>query len=258
MIAQGITLDLGGARILERVDAAFERGRVTALLGPNGAGKSTLLSVLAGLRAPDAGMATLDGGTVAALTPRHRARCIGLLPQTAEVHWDIDARSLVGLGRFAHRDEASTTGRAAIDAALTATDTAHLAHRVVATLSGGERGRVLLARVLAGTPDWILADEPLASLDPAHQLAMLAGLRDAAARGAGVIVVLHDLGLAAHFADDAVLLKAGRVIAAGPVEAVLTPATLRTAFGIVAHFGEIDGTRTIIGLSPICDEASGS
>ena len=257
MRAAGVTLDLGGVRILERVDAVFARGRVTALLGPNGAGKSTLLHVLAGLRRPDAGTVTLDGVAIAALAPRDRARRIGLLPQTAEVHWQVDARSLVGLGRFAHRDENSATGSAAIDAAMVATDTAYLRDRVVDSLSGGELGRVLLARVLAGQPEWILADEPLASLDPAHGLAMCARLRDAAAAGAGVVAVLHDLGLAARFADDAVLIAQGRVVAAGPVADVLTPATIAQTFGVTAHFAEIDGVRTIIGLSPI-DGATGA
>lgn len=251
MKAAGVTLSLGGRRVLDGIDTSFARGRVTALLGPNGAGKSTLLGVLAGLRTPEAGTATLDGVAVASLAARERARRIGLLPQTAEVHWDIDVRSLVGLGRFAQRDERTPAGQAAVDAALAATDTAHLDARVVGTLSGGERGRVLLARVLAGQPDWLLADEPLASLDPAHALAMCARLRDAAAAGAGVIVVLHDLGLAARFADDAVILDAGRVVAAGPVGEVLTPETLRAAFGVVAHFGEVDGVRTITGLSTV-------
>ena len=249
MKASGVTLNLGGARILSGVDAEFAPGRVTALLGPNGAGKSTLLAVLAGLRTPDVGTATLDGALIATLRPRDRARRIGLLPQGGEVHWEVDARTLVGLGRYAHRDEASAAGRAAIDAALAATDTARFAHRVVATLSGGERGRVLLARVLAGEPDWILADEPLAGLDPAHQLAMLARLRDASAAGAGVILVLHDLGLAARFADDVLLLAGGAVVAAGAVADVLTAATLATAFGITAHFGDVAGVRTIVGVS---------
>lgn len=251
MKAAGVTLDLGGTRILDGVDASFARGRVTALLGPNGAGKSTLLAVLAGLRTPGAGTATLDGAAVTTLPLRDRARRIGLLPQVAEVHWEVDVRSLVGLGRFAYRDERTATGRAAVDAALAATDTGHLAHRIVGTLSGGERGRVLLARVLAGQPDWLLADEPLASLDPAHALAMCARLRDVAAAGAGVIVVLHDLGLAARFADDAVILDAGRVIAAGKVADVLTPDTMRAAFGVIAHFGKVRGVRTITGLSAV-------
>ena len=245
MKANAISVDLGGARVLDGVDGEFKRGRVTALLGPNGAGKSTLLGVLAGLRVPTQGDATLDGEDIARLPPRARARRIGLLPQGGEVHWDIDAASLVALGRFAHRDADAR----AIDAAMAAADIGHLRARGVATLSGGERSRVLLARVLAGEPEWLLADEPLANLDPAHQLAMLAQLRAVAARGAGVIVVLHDLGHAARFADDALVLASGCVVAAGPVAAVLTPATLAAAFGITAHFGTAaDGSPVIVPL----------
>jgi iron complex transport system ATP-binding protein len=239
LAAEDIGLSLGGRRVLDAVRFAFRRGRVTALLGPNGAGKSSLLACLAALRRPDDGAATLDGVDVHALDRRDRARRIGLLPQAADVHWDIDVATLVGLGRLPHRGRwgESAADRAAVAAALAATDMTAYAARGVERLSGGERGRALFARVLAGEPEWLLADEPLASLDPAHQLDLLARLRGVAQAGGGVVLVLHDLHLAARIADDAILLRDGRVIAAGPARDVLTAPLIADAYGVSVEIG---------------------
>lgn len=239
LAATGITLALGGRPVLSDVSADFRPGRVTALLGPNGAGKSTLLSCLAGLRRPDRGAATLAGAPVEALERRERGRRIGLLPQGGDVHWDVDVRTLVSLGRLPHRAGWGETAadRDAVERALAATDTMGLADRRIERLSGGERGRALLARVLAGEPEWLLADEPLASLDPAHQLDVLARLRDFAARGSGVVLVLHDLHLAGRVADDAVLMRGGRVVAAGPADDVLTAPLIGETYGVEVEIG---------------------
>lgn len=248
---EALRLVRGGSTILDGVSAAFAPGRVTAVLGPNGAGKSSLLGCIAGLIAPHAGAIALDGVPIAALDRRDRARRIGYLPQAGDVHWDVDVATLVGLGRFAHRGRwgGSAEDAAAIAAAMAATGTTRFAARAVNTLSGGERARVLLARVLAGTPDWLLADEPLANLDPAHQLDALACLRAAADRGAGVIAVLHDLGLAARIADDVLLLRAGRVIGAGPMASALTAETIGATFGITAQVGTTPaGVRFVVPL----------
>ena len=236
-------LTLGDARVLDNVSLRFEQGRVTALLGANGAGKSSLLACLAALRAPDTGVATLDGADVATLDRRDRGRRIGLLPQAGDVHWNIDVRTLVGLGRLPHRGRWGETAadRDAIERAMAATDVAALATRGVEHLSGGERGRVLLARVLAGEPDWLLADEPLASLDPAHQIDVATMLRSVAAAGRGVVLVVHDLGLAARIADDVVLLKRGRVVAAGAADAVLTADLIGETYGITVEIGRTPG-----------------
>ncbi|HVY79373.1 MAG TPA: ABC transporter ATP-binding protein [Steroidobacteraceae bacterium] len=232
--ATDLRVHLRDRLVLEDVTTRFERGRVTALLGPNGAGKTTLLSCLAGLRAPSAGRVRLGDVDVLALDPRARARRIGMLPQNNEVHWDIDVTTLIGLGRFPHRGRwgATAADERAVLRAMAATDVTQFAARSVKQLSGGERSRVLLARVLAGEPEWLLADEPLASLDPAHQLDVLDLLRAAAAAGAGVIVVLHDLTHAARVADDVVLLRDGRVIAHGPRDEVMVEERVREAFGI--------------------------
>ncbi len=248
---EAVKVRLRGQPVIREVSARFERGRVTALLGPNGAGKSTLLGCLAGLRHPDAGRVCLDDIDVTTLDRRVRARRIGLLPQSDEVHWDIEVAALVALGRFPHRARwgESTDDKRAVLRAMAATDVTQLANRNVRRLSGGERSRVLLARVLAGEPEWLLADEPLASLDPAHQLDVLEQLRAVAARGAGVVVVLHDLGHAARVADDVVLLREGRVVAQGTRDEVMAARQLRETFGVDVHIGRaIEGDRFVVPL----------
>ena len=224
-----VTLDLGRRRVLDAVSASLAPGRVTVILGPNGAGKTSLLRVAAGLVTPSAGSVAIDGREIGMMRRDARARIIGYLPQAGDVAWNMIARDVVALGRLAHRDAG---GSAAITAAMAATDTAVLAGRRVGDLSGGERARVLLARVLAGEPQWLLADEPLASLDPAHQLDLLDRLRTIARGGAGVAVVLHDLAQAARVADYAILMADGRIVAAGPAPDVLTPDGLGALFGV--------------------------
>jgi iron complex transport system ATP-binding protein len=243
-----LSLTLGQNRVLDTVSMAFARGRVTVVLGPNGAGKSSLLDCLAGLRLPDAGTVRLDGIAIAALDRRTRAQRIGLLPQSADVHWNIDVATLVGLGRFPHQGRWGETpaDREAVARAMTATDVTAYATRGVNHLSGGERGRVLLARVLAGEPEWLLADEPLASLDPAHQLDVLDRLRGIAADGAGVIVVLHDLNQAARVADDILMLRAGKVVAFGPASDVLTEARIAETYGVATHIGRTADGRVFV------------
>ena len=230
-----LAVSLGGRRVLEGVSAAFAPGKVTAILGPNGSGKTTLVKSLAGLLDADAGFARLGGKVLARIDSRERARTIGYLPQDSAVHWDVPVESLVALGRLPHRAPfagMSPADHAAVAEAMAATDTTHFARRLVSELSGGERARVLLARVLAGQPQWLLADEPLAALDPVHQLALLDRLRALADRGMGVIIVLHDLIQAARAADEVLLLREGRVIAFGPSRDALAHQPLRDAFGV--------------------------
>jgi iron complex transport system ATP-binding protein len=230
-----LAVSLGNRRVLSGVTAAFQPGRVTAILGPNGSGKSTLVKTLAGLLDADAGHVKLGTRHIARIEPRERARLIGYLPQDATVHWNLSVRDLVALGRLPHRSPFAGTSQAdamAIGAAMAATDTHPLADRGADQLSGGERARVLLARVLAGEPQWLLADEPLASLDPVHQLGLLDQLRALAATGMGVVIVLHDLIQAARAADDVLLLKQGEMVAFGPAAEALAHQPLREAFGV--------------------------
>lgn len=227
-----LSVALGGRRVLDGISARMQPGRITAILGPNGSGKSTLIKALAGLISADV---RLGDTRIDTMQPRDRARRIGYLPQDGVAHWDIAVETLVALGRLPYRSPfagPSAEDRAAVAAALDGSDTAQFAGRRVSELSGGERARVLLARVLAGKPQWLLADEPLASLDPVHQIALLDQLRSLADQGVGVVIVLHDLIQAARAADDVLLLNQGKVVAFGPAREVLVPEPLRQAFGI--------------------------
>ncbi len=232
--ANAIGVTRGGTTLLRGVTVACLPGTVTAILGPNGAGKSTLLSCLSGIDRPTSGRVTLGDTALSELTMRDRAKIIGLLPQGGELNWDISTRQLIALGQMPHQGNfgLSNEGAAKVEAAMIATDTQQFAHRNILSLSGGERARVMLARVLAGTPRWLLADEPLANLDPGHQLDMLALLRAQAVTGVGVVVVLHDLNHAAAIADHIILLNNGAVAEQGNSKSVLTPANLARVFNI--------------------------
>lgn len=246
LAAESLFVAHGKQPILHAVTAALRPGEITAICGPNGAGKSTLLAALAGLLAPSAGRVTLDGGDVAALHPRVRAQAIGYLPQGGEVAWDVAVASLVALGRLPHGD----AGDGAIAAALAACDLEHLAQRPISTLSGGERARALLARVLAGEPRWILADEPLAALDLAHQLGLLRTLRAAADAGAGVVIVLHDLALAMNHADRVLVLDQGTLVADGAPEVALAEGAIAQVWGVSVKWLGEQGAQALL-PSPI-------
>ena len=235
LVAEGLSLARGPRTVLAGVSVAFAPGTVTVILGPNGAGKSTLLEALAGLLAPADGRVTLDGAALDALGARDRARAIGYLPQGGAVHWNLRVDELVALGRLPHRGAIaglSEADRAAIGDAIAAADLEGLAGRTVNRLSGGERARALLARVLAGRPRVLLADEPLANLDPRHAVDALRLFRRAADGGAAVVLVLHDLAAAARAADRLLLLADGQCLAAGAPAEVLTPALLGWAYGV--------------------------
>ena len=251
---RGLSLRLGQTQALDQIDLTLKRGEVTVIVGPNGAGKSTLLSVLSGLRKPDAGSATLDGADITAMPSAKRARQIGFLPQLNEVAWAIDAQTLVGLGRipFTGLGGESAADRAAVQRAMTAADVQGMKDRVVNTLSGGERGRVLIARALAGEPDWLLADEPMTGLDIAHQLDIARLFQNLAKTdGRGMVVTLHDLTLAARIADRVVVLSQGRVVADGAPDVALTPAIFEQVYGVTARLrsGEAGMVVEVVGRS---------
>ena len=254
LAASNLTIIRGTREILHSISVTFESGRVTAVLGPNGAGKSTLLASLAGLLRATPGAARLNDQSISELPSLARAQRIGFLPQNPEIAWAVDVETLVGLGRIPHRhDSTRAQDTAAIADAMCITATAQWASRDVTTLSGGERARVLLARVLAGEPEWILADEPFAGLDPAHQFETAEMLRTLAARGRGVIVTLHDLTLATQVADRVIVLCDGRLVADGAPRDALSPETLMSAYGIEARWIEdrpngIDPMIAITGL----------
>lgn len=239
---EALSLTLRGRKILNDISGRFQPGRVTVILGANGAGKSSLLSCLSGLREPQSGTVTLGDRALLSLEGKERGQLIGLLPQRPDIHWNVDVKTLVGLGRLPHsrRWGMSANDHQAVARAMAATDCTELSARKAMRLSGGEQGRVLLARVLAGEPQWLLADEPLASLDPAHQFDVLERLKNYAAAGNGVIVVLHDLTQAARFADDIMIMKEGTILAAGLRDHVMTADIMAQAYGVEVQIGTSD------------------
>lgn len=241
--AVGLTVRLGGRAILDDLSVNLSRGQVTAVVGPNGAGKSTLLGCLAGLRRPEAGAVRLGDEAVLSMNPRRRARRIAFLEQTPQVAWAVDVRTLVGLGRTPYLGASGPGDEdvAAIADAMRQARVEGLADRVVPTLSGGERARVLIARALAGRPQWLLADEPLAGLDPGHQLDAVGLFRDLAVAGGGVVVTIHDLTLAARTADRIVVVHEGRILADGSPRDALTPTVLAQAYGVEAELADTAG-----------------
>lgn len=228
LAAQELSISRGGKRVVDRASATLEPGTITAICGPNGAGKSSLLLGLAGLLPAESGAVSLNDADLAAMPPEVRAKALGYLPQSADVAWDVAVESLVVLGRLPHRDARQEP----VEAALQALSLNELRHRPVSRLSGGERARALLARVLAGEPRWILADEPLAALDLAHQLNLIAHFKSCAKAGQGVVIVLHDLALAMNHADRVLVMQEGQVIADGPPEAALSAENITHAWGV--------------------------
>lgn len=242
----GLTVRVGNrgdaATLLHDVNLGLEAGDLLGIVGTNGAGKTTLLRALAGLAHPGAGRVLLSGRPLQDWPSDARARRLAYLPQGHVVHWPLPGREVVALGRLPHGDAEQAAGHAAISAAMQATDTQAFANTQVQALSGGERARLMLARVLAGEPAVILADEPLAALDAAHQLHMLALLRAQAQAGRAIALVLHDLALAARFCTRVVVLQQGRVVADGVPADVLNARLIADAFGVqavrVLHDGE--------------------
>lgn len=234
-----------GRTILEGIELAFEPGALTVLVGPNGAGKTTLLRHLAGLETPDAGMIELDSQPLSGLPTPERARRIAYLPQAASAYWPLTGHDLVALGRLPHGADLSRSlnpiDEEAVRRAIARVDGAVLAARAIDTMSQGERARLMLARTLATEAAILLADEPVASLDPAYGLQAMEVLREEAHRGATVIVVLHDLGLAARFADRIIVLADAKVAADGPPEEALRADVVDAAYGVGFRHVTIDG-----------------
>jgi iron complex transport system ATP-binding protein len=237
--AQAVSLNFGAARVLDAVDIAVREGEFVGLIGPNGAGKTSLLRVLAGLVPAESGEVACDGRDLRLIPPRERARRIAYLSQNDGAYWPIRAQALVALGRLPHRGRVSDSeDRAAVDRALMLAGVGDVRDRSFDTLSGGEQARVLLARALAVEAPLLLADEPTSALDPYHQLQIMDLLKARTRQGAGVVVVLHDIGLAYRYCDRIVLLAKGRKIADGGQGAVLSDANIAAAYGIAVKRGD--------------------
>ena len=247
--AQGLSVTLAGRLVLKDVSLALSSGHLVVLVGPNGAGKTTLLRALAGL-VPSEGAIHVGGAALSSLSLRERARRFAYLPQGHLVHWPLPARDIVALGRYPHgaTDPARLTpdDTEAVLRAMQTTDVVEFSERRVTELSGGERSRVALARVLAVEAPVILADEPTASLDPRHQIDVMKGLRRAADDGVLVIVVTHDLGLAARFADTVLVLREGRLVSQGAPAEALSEQVIADVFRISAYRAEYQREAVIV------------
>lgn len=232
LILDKLTVKRGQNTVVDGASLSAGSGEFIGLIGPNGAGKTTLLRAALGL-IPASGRASL-----AALPAAKRAQLAAWMPQGRDAVWSMPVEALVALGRIPHFDEGRPSGRARIEAAIARLGLGPLRHRPVTELSGGELTRVLLARMLAQDTPLLLADEPIAGLDPAHQIGAMQLFRSLADEGRCVIASLHDLGLAVRHCTRLILLDQGRIVADGAPEAVLSAQNLARSFGISGHFAQ--------------------
>jgi iron complex transport system ATP-binding protein len=246
---RGLSVLFDGTPAVADVTCELTPGKLIGLIGPNGAGKTTLVRACAGLVEADAGEISLNSQILSAWSRRDRARLIGYLAQDRAVQWPLTVGRVVALGRLPHLgpwDDIQHSDAESIRRAMEAADVMHLAARPVTNLSGGELTRVLIARVLAGAPKILLADEPISGLDPAHRLKVLEIFRALAREGHMVVVVLHDLTLAARYCDRLVLMDQGKIVADGTPAAVLTAETLARYYGVSATIAMHDGELMVV------------
>lgn len=250
--ARNLDVRRGGRIVVEASSCAILPGKLTAICGPNGAGKSTLLAALAGLIHPVGGEIDFEGRPLPSIPSRERARGIGFLPQQAEAAWDVSVRTLVELGRLPWRAvpgrPARTNNKAdheAVEKAIADMGLGDLVDRPLSQLSGGERARAMMARVLAGQPRYIFADEPFASLDIGHARDLVALLRHQATHGRGLAVVMHDLPLAMNHADRVLVLDRGRIVADGAPEQSLCEQLVYEVWGAEVRWLGDKGSRAL-------------
>ncbi|MEQ1863626.1 MAG: ABC transporter ATP-binding protein [Micropepsaceae bacterium] len=246
-----VAVALGARTVLTDVNLSFAPGELVGVMGPNGSGKSTLMRAAGGLIARAAGEITVLDKPLDQWRGNELGRAVAYLPQGGQAHWPLSVRALVTLGRLPHAHRfvrTSSQDIVAVERAMTACDVIHLADRPVTALSGGERARALLARALAGEAKILLADEPFAQLDPNHQLHAMEVLQSSAQSGALVIVVLHDLSIAARHCTRVILMSEGCIAADGNPSDVLSSENLRKTFGVDAFIGEHGGAPVILPL----------
>nr|WP_307842486.1 ABC transporter ATP-binding protein [Salinibacterium sp. NG253] len=252
--ADNVTLNYGGRDIVSNVSVTIPDGTVTVIVGANACGKSTLLRGLSRLLRPASGHVMLDGRDIHSMASKEVAQVVGILPQSPIAPEGITVRDLVARGRYPHQgwfQQWSAADEAAVEHALEATDTAQLASRRLEELSGGQRQRVWIAMALSQDPDILLLDEPTTFLDVRHQLDALDVLATLnRERGTTIVMVLHELNLAARYADHMILMGEGQIIAEGTPAKVVTAERMREAFGLEAQImaDPVSGSPMVIPL----------
>ena len=249
LLTQNLSVKAGPTTLVSDASLRLVPGELVALLGPNGAGKTSLLKAALGLEKRFAGLATLDGSDSEKLSPIERARRVAYLPQQRPLAWPNTVRDVVALGRYAYGaapGRLSAEDAGAVDQAIARCDLTDLSDRQTDTLSGGELARVHCARAFAADAPLLVADEPVAALDPRHQFRIMDIVRDYVDGGCGALVVLHDISLAARYATRIVWMKDSRIVADGSPEETLTPERLADIYGVRATVSgravEIEGT----------------
>ncbi|WND03980.1 ABC transporter ATP-binding protein [Temperatibacter marinus] len=228
---QNLSVSVNNTVLLKNISLEIPAGKLIALVGPNGAGKTSLMKTLIGLHDFE-GTIKINSVPLDAVDPEHRAKKIAYMPQGTTIHWPMTVENIVALGRYPHGMTEQKDKSIITDALETVGITA-LKDRIVTTLSGGERALTLLARTLATKADCLLIDEPTASLDPRHQLDVMAVFRRLTDQGKTIIVILHDLHLAQRFADRLILLDQGRLISSGPASKALSAHNLKQVYGLI-------------------------
>ena len=247
--ANNLTVKGNFGPILESISLTFGPGELVGLIGPNGSGKTTLLRSLLGLLEPTDGDITLDGRALGTWSRTDIANRLGYLAQGAPCHWPMTVERIVELGRLPHNKSWLTSDAESqniIENTLRLTGISHLRHRVVTSLSGGERTLVMIARCLVGRAGILLADEPVTGLDPRHQIEIIECLCSRVTENTGVVIVLHDLNLAVQYCTRLILINNGRVAAEGSPTSVLVSENLAQVYGIEAALHEIDGQALVV------------
>lgn len=241
--ADNISLVKGGAPLVKDVSFTLKAGELSVLLGPNGAGKTSLMRAVLGLEPAATGTAKLGHEVIAAMPPLKRARHIAYLPQARRLAWPSRVIDIISLGRFAYGANPARLGpqdKAAINKAVIDCDLAHLIHRRADSLSGGELARLHCARAFAAQTPFLLADEPVAALDPQHQFRILDLIRNFVDGGGSALVILHNINLAARYADRLLWMKDGAMVSQGTPETTLTEQRLADIYGIAAKISGAD------------------
>lgn len=245
LVARRLALCMGGKTLLDDASFSLQAGELIALLGPNGAGKTSLIRAALGQLPGAGGSATLGGDDIRRLSPMEHARRLSYLPQLRSLAWPISVRDVVALGRYSHGAALGRLGpddARAVARALAACNLEELAGRRCDTLSGGELARVHCARAFAAEAPLLVADEPMASLDPRHQFCIMDLIADFVRRGGGALVVVHDISLAARYATRLIWMRGGRIIADGTAAGTLTETCIRDVYGVRASVSGLQVT----------------